>query len=160
MTMRNVLAIGLLCCIGIQPSVASELDKKAKYIGGTTDLKENTKGHFEVADGSEAKFMTKKGVTLLAMPYEKITGLEYGQKAGRRVGLAIAVNPLFLFSKKRKHFLTIYYSDSEGDSQAVVIELSKKATYRVALALQSRSGTEIDFESEDARKHFEKEAKK
>ncbi len=58
-------------------------------------------------------FKSKKTPEKLEIPYDRINVLEYGQKAGRRLGLAIAISPLALFSKKRKHFLTINYLDDK-----------------------------------------------
>jgi hypothetical protein len=130
------------------------------YVGGTVDIEEKTKGKFDVSGDTAAQFMSKKGTLLLTISYENVTALEYGQKAGRRLGLAIAVNPLFLFSKKRKHYFTIYFSDPEGTEQAVVLELGKKVVGEVVTAMVTHSGHEVDFESEAAKKHFEKEAKK
>jgi hypothetical protein len=58
--------------------------------------------------------------------------LEYGQKAGRRVGAAIGysillgpIGLLTLFSKKRNHFLTIGYKGADDKDQVAVIELGK-----------------------------------
>jgi hypothetical protein len=87
------------------------------------------------------------------IPYKTIQSLEYGQKAGRRVGVALAVSPLFLFSKKRKHFLSIAYLDEQGQKQGAVFELAK-GTVRSALStFETRSGKQIEYESEDAKKH-------
>jgi hypothetical protein len=79
--------------------------------------------------------------------------LEYGQKAGRRVGVALAVNPLFLFSKKRKHYLTVGFSDSAGQTQGAVLELGKKRVRAILDILETRSGKQVEYESEEARKH-------
>jgi hypothetical protein len=130
------------------------------YVGGTVDIEERTKGTFDVSGDSEARFMSEKGKLLFTIPYDKVTGLEYGQKAGRRLGLSIAVSPLFLFSKKRKHYFTIYFTDQEGAEQAAVLELAKKVVGEVVTTMETRSGQAVDFESEQAKKHFEKEAKK
>src|SRR4051812_30506706 len=78
---------------------------EAMYVGGTvTELKERTEGKPVVADKG---FVFEYKKTQWEVPYEKINSLEYGQKAGRRVGAAIGlalINPvgmLMLFSKKR-----------------------------------------------------------
>jgi hypothetical protein len=76
----------------------------------------------------------------LRIPYDRMNSLKYGQKAGRRIGLAIAVTPVALLSKKRKHCLTINYLDENDEQQAGVFELSK-GVVRVTLAsLEARSG--------------------
>ncbi|MCI0722752.1 MAG: hypothetical protein L0338_27840, partial [Acidobacteria bacterium] len=132
--------------------------KKAMYVGGTTEIPEKTKGSLDLDQQDSAQFLSEKGALLLAVPYQNITGMEYGQQAGRRLGLAIAVNPLFLFSKKRKHYLTVYFSDQNGETQAAVFELAKGVVHEVVTTLETRSGQKVEFESEEARKHYEKEA--
>ena len=69
----------------------------------------------------------------LAIPYDRVNSLEYGQKAGRRVGVAIMVSPIALLSKKRKHFVTLSYLDESDKQQAAVFELGKDVV-RVTLA--------------------------
>ena len=94
-----------------------------------------------------------------AIPYASIVDLEYGQKAGRRVGTAVATTVLLgplgllsLFSKKRKHYLTIGYKDADLKDQVAVIELGKNIV-RTGLAIVStRSGKEIEYQDDEARK--------
>ena len=81
-----------------------------------------------------------------------ITGLEYGQKAGRRVGAAVLVNPLLLFSKKRQHFFTIGFKDKDGKEQAIVLELGKDIVRTTLTIIETRSGKEIEYQDEEARK--------
>jgi hypothetical protein len=80
------------------------------------------------------------------------TELEYGQKAGRRVGVAIMVSPLALFSKKRNHYLTITYTDSEGKEQAAVFELGKDIVRTSVKIVETRSGKDVQYQDDDARK--------
>ncbi len=122
------------------------------YVGGTlTDIPDRTEGKLNLDSSSEAAFHSKKGS--FTIPYAKVSSLEYGQKAGRRVGVALAVNPLFLFSKKRKHFLTIGFTDTEGQSQGAVLEIGKKRVREIINLLESRSGQQVEYESEEAREH-------
>jgi len=88
----------------------------------------------------------------LSIPYEKINDIEYGQKAGRRVGLAIAISPWLLLSKKRKHFLTIGYLDESDKQQAGVFELGKDIVRVTLASLEARTGKKIDYQDEEARK--------
>ena len=81
-----------------------------------------------------------------------VRGIEYGQNAGRRLGLAIVVSPLFLLSKKRRHFLTVHFVDPRGASQAAVFELGKKIVRTTLAALEARTGLSIEYEDEEARK--------
>ena len=124
---------------------------KTMYVGGTiASIKQGTEGTSSTADERVFTFDYKDGK--LSIPYDRINSLEYGQKAGRRVGMAIALSPIALFSKKRKHFLTVGYLDDNQKQQAAVFELGKN-TVRVTLAtLEARSGRKIEYQDEEARK--------
>ena len=128
------------------------------YVGGTIDtLAEKTTGRLDTSGVAGAVFTAKK--TSFTIPYRAISSLEYGQKAGRRVGVALAVNPLFLLSKKRRHFLSIAFVDEKGTKQGAVLELGKGRTHSIITALETKSGKKVEFESTEAGKHYEKEAK-
>jgi len=126
------------------------------YVGGTMQqIPDKTEGKLVLDAPTGAEFNCKKGkFTIL---YKSITSLEYGQKSGRRVGVAIAISPIALLSKKRKHFLSVGFADENGAKQGAVFELSKGRTHSVITTLETRSGKKVEFESEDARKHYEKE---
>src|SRR2546426_10500813 len=80
------------------PASAGLSSKKAQYLGGTPEIKAGTEGKTSTSDGKVFTFDYKGGK--LMIPYDQIDSLEYGQKAGRRIGVAIIINPLFIFSKK------------------------------------------------------------
>ncbi len=87
----------------------------------------------------------------LVIRYEDVNLLEYGQKAGRRLGLAIIVSPLFLLSKKRRHFLTIGFVDDAGEQQAAVFELGKRIVRSTLASLEAQTGRRVEYEDEKAR---------
>jgi hypothetical protein len=66
--------------------------------------------------------------------------------------LAIVVSPLLLFSKKRKHFLTVNYMDEADKQQAVVFELGKDVVRVTLASLEARTGQKIEYQDEEARK--------
>lgn len=89
-----------------------------------------------------------KGGRACEIPYFKITSLEYGQKAGRRVGATIALGvttlgvgalPL-LFSKKRKHCFSIGFTADDGSNQGIVMELGRNITRGTLKTFEARSG--------------------
>jgi hypothetical protein len=151
LTRRSMMYLILAPAAG--PLFAGIGSNKAAYSGGTiTSLKVGEEGTFDVSGPEKAVFKTKSAT--LDIPYKAIDSLEYGQKAGRRVGVAVAVTPLALFSKKRKHYLTITYVDSQGARQGVVFELGKDIVRTTLLNLQVRTGKELEFESEEAKKEY------
>jgi hypothetical protein len=141
--------------------------KKAAYQGGTVTeeffagSKKPVEGNFNTDNKTELKFEYKlnKLDKVYSIPYDKIIDIEYGQKAGRRVGAAIAtaillapVGLFLLFSKKRKHYVTIGYKDADDKEQAAVFEIGKDII-RISLAnLEARSGKTITYQDDEAKK--------
>lgn len=133
------------------PLQAGAPARKATYRGGTiTQLEISQNGELSLDSAEQLVFDADSND--LEVAYAAIRGIEYGQNAGRRLGLAIAVSPLFLLSKKRQHFLTIHFVDSRGDSQAAVFELGKKIVRSTLAALEARTGLRIEYEDEESRK--------
>jgi len=125
--------------------------KKAVYRGGTLpDLKPSAQGEVSITDADEFVFRYRSGE--LRIPYEAVNSLEYGQKAGRRLGLSITLSPLFLLSKKRRHYLTLGFKDSEGSQQAVMFELGKEIVRTTLVGLAAQTGLKVEFEDEEARR--------
>jgi len=149
--MKKAISIAVLLAFMLETLAWAGLgSNKALYVGGTLNqIKENTEGKVSATDPSVFTFTHKAGT--VSVPYDHVNDLEYGQKAGRRLGLAIVVNPLLFFSKKRRHFLTVGYQDGDGKQQAAVFELGKDIV-RVTLAtLEARTGRKIEYEDEEAR---------
>ena len=151
--MRPLLPLALILCLTVETTVGAAVrGKDAMYVGGTiAGLAEKSEGKIEFAE-TGAVFTAKRGAKL-TMPYDKIQTLEYGQKAGRRVGMGIAISPLFLLSHKRKHFLTIGFVDEAGKQQGAVLELAKGSVQETLSVLETKSGKKVEYESEEARKH-------
>jgi len=149
--MKKIVSIAVLLAFMLETLAWAGLSSdKAMYIGGTLNqIKEKTEGKVSAKTPAAFTFTYKNGA--VSIPYDHVNDLEYGQKAGHRLGLAIVVNPLLFMSKKRRHFLTIGYQDSNGTQQAAVFELGKDVV-RVTLAtLEARTGRKIEYEDEEAR---------
>ena len=156
--MKRTLSLALIAALLWMPlAEAAVRGKSARYVGGTlAAFKDAVNGTWDMAE-NEVMFSADKGGGKVSIPYAKIETIEYGQKAGRRVGAALMVSPLFLFSKKRKHFVSISFLDAEGKKQGAVFELAKGIVKESVTLLETKSGKKVEFESEDAKKHFEKQ---
>jgi hypothetical protein len=147
--MKRLITIALL--VSFATPLLAVGSKKAEYVGGTiTTVPERTEGDLDTKNETRLTFSSKEGG--IEIPYSAITNLEYGQKAGRRVAVAVLVSPLALFSKKRKHFLTIGYKDAQGKEQAAVFELGKDISRTTLTIVSTRSGKQIEYQDEEARK--------
>lgn len=145
--LASVVVVSLVATAGIE----AVGNKNVEYVGGTVSgLKEKTEGTLSTQSATEAIFQAKD--TKVSFPYSAITGLEYGQKAGRRVAVAVLVSPLALFSKKRNHYLTVTYNDAAGKEQAAVFELGKDVVRTTLKILEVRSGKQVEYQDDEARK--------
>jgi hypothetical protein len=161
----SMLLLSLLFAATVQFCWAGVGSHDTMYVGGTVDIKQGTEGKsftndektflFEYTIKTDKERWSQPGTWTftesLAIPYERMDSLEYGQKVGRRIGLAVMVNPLFLLSKKRKHFLTIGYTDQNDKQQTVVLELGKDVVRATLATLEARSGRKIEYQDEEAR---------
>ena len=151
MNLKRTIAVVVLLTFAAEHSLFALDSDKAQYVGGTlTGVPEKAEGFLSTRSETAAVFDSKDGK--VAFPYASITGLEYGQKAGRRVAVAVLVTPLAIFSKKRKHYLTITYTDTAGKEQAAVFELGKDVVRTTLTVLETRTGKKIEYQDEESRK--------
>lgn len=151
--MRRCIVAVLILSIVLEPlALAKVTGKEVMYVGGTiANLPEATIGSLDTTNEKALIFKSPKGT--FEIPYENVTSLEYGQKAGRRVGVAIVISVWALFSKKRKHFLTIGFNDATDKPQGVVLEIPKGTAKSTITVIEVRSGKKVEYESEEAKKH-------
>jgi hypothetical protein len=164
-TQRATAAILLFAFAATVPLSAVDGDMAA-YFGGThaayAGAKDPIEGHLNTRL-EDALVLTpvkrEYAGQVLRIPYAKVIDLEYGQKAGRRVGTAVATSVLLgpiglvsLFSKKRKHYLTIGYADNVGKDQVAVIELGKDIVRTTLAIVETRTGKQIEYQDDEARK--------
>lgn len=161
MTINKMIALAV-CGAVFTTSLSAGVDShKAVYRGGTiTELDQNKEARLNVSGADELTFITSN--YRLAVPFKSIQSIEYGQKAGRRVGAAIAtavlVSPVglfLLFSKKRKHMVSLTWTNGEK-TEAAVFEVGKDAVRTTLKVLEAKSGKETEYESSEARENLGK----
>ena len=150
--MKRLISLLVVCLLVVESLAFAGIGSdKTAYVGGTENqIKDGIEGEPSAKDEKSFLFQYKGGQLLV--PYDQINDLEYGQKAGRRLGLAIAVNPLLLFSKKRKHFLTVGWKDEQEKQHAAVFELGKSVIRTTIATLEARTGKKVDYQDDEARK--------
>src|ERR1700736_2685122 len=131
--------------------LAGDSGGRAQYVGGTVaGLPSKSEGNINTTDGDALLFRSKQAS--VRIPYGKINTLEYGQRVNRRYAAAILISPILLLSKKRKHFLTIGYTDEQGHQQAMVFELPKSVVRQMLVSLEAKTGRLVEYQDEEARK--------
>lgn len=130
---------------------AGDTGSRVHYTGGTVPGVSN-KSTAWIDVHQEDVLRVQAGGKWLTIPYKDVTTLEYGMTVSRRYLEAIVISPAFLFAKKKTHYLTIGYADSEGNQQAMVLEVDKNDIRPLLVSLEARTGKVVQFQDEEARK--------
>jgi hypothetical protein len=156
--LRRFLAFLLLFGMAVPGPVLALDSEKAMYVGGTITARvpEKTEGVLDTTNPEKLIFIADKGKGVAELPYKMIDSFEYGQKASHRIKTAIFLTPWSLFSKKRRHYLSLLWKDEQGNDQGVVLELGKDLLRPTVLILEARTGKKVVFQDEEAQKHFAK----
>jgi len=145
---RFTLVVSILLCA--LTATATRSGSRAEYVGGTRpDIPANNSGQIKITDDVYFEFLSKQ--TEVKVPYQRINLLEYGQKVDRRYIAAVVISPLFLLAKKREHFLTVGFQDDDGRQQAMVFRVDKNDVRLTLVALEARTGQQVQYQDEEAR---------
>jgi hypothetical protein len=159
-------AVAVMLAIATEiTAVASVGPREAAYVGGTLvvfkDATAPIKGTIRTSSDEALTFEAGAPVTAgaITIPYARVLGVEYGQKAGRRVGATIGftilagpAGLLALLSKKRRHYVTVAFTGDDGQPQVAVFEVGKDAVRTTLAIVAGRSGKPIVYQDKDARK--------
>lgn len=141
----------LLLAVCLASALARQPGSRAEYIGGTRpEIPIRNGGVIETIDNTYFVFLSKQ--TQVKIPYTRINLVEYGQKVDRRYVSAVLISPLFLLAKKREHFLTVGFQDDDGRQQALIFKVDKADIRSTLVSLEARTGQQIQFQDEEARK--------
>ena len=132
-------------------ALAEDAGAKVEYLGGTVgEIQKHSDGRLLTTNDRRLLLRLKK--VTLSVPWDNINLLEYGQKVNRRIAESLLISPLFLLSKKRKHFLTIGFTDEAGDQNAMVFEVNRNDVRQLLVGLEARTGLKVTYQDEEARK--------
>ncbi len=102
-----------------------------------------------VIDAKNIRFTKNKGKTeYFSIPASAVSDIFYARVSRRRIGAAIAISPFLLFSKGRKHYMTITFNDGQELVGAVEFKLHK-SNYRPTLRMVEQvTGLTMTYEQE------------
>src|SRR5258708_12055633 len=133
MALRKLALFSAFVCCSL---FAGSKGSGAEYAGGTIlQIPDSCSGSIQAVDDQYFVFYSKKA--RWRVPYERINLIEYGQKVDRRYMAAVLISPLFLMSKKRRHFLTVGYTDEEGHQQAMIFRVEKPPIRTILATLEA-----------------------
>lgn len=147
--MKRYLSAMLVCMFLMPPlCLAAVRGHKSMYAAGTlTSLTKGEMGRLQTSE-SALVFSPEKG-TAVTIPYASITAMDYGEHAGRRIGstIALGVTTLgvmalpMLLSKKKRHYLTVYFN---SDPKVATEERDRLAKDPKAIAKGDVAAFEIN----------------
>jgi hypothetical protein len=109
---------------------------------------EGQKGRLLVS-ANRIQFTAKDGKTAyFSIPSHAVTDLFYSRVSGRRIKTAVFVSPLLLFSKGKKHYMTISFDNGDNLVGAVEFRLDKSNYRGILHAVESVSGVTLEFDQE------------
>ena len=130
---------------------ARETGNRVVFVGGTVSgVNAHSSARIEVESADALQFDSRG--SSIRIPYKDINTLEYGLTVNRRYIEAALISPVFLFSKKKSHFLTIGFVDKDGKQQAMVLQVGKDDIRPLLVSLEARTGLRIEYQDEEARK--------
>ncbi len=149
---KHIVALAVLAIAALAvPARTQDAGGKVQYIGGTVaEIPRNASGTLLTTNNQRLLLRLKK--VTVSVPWDSINLLEYGQKVNRRIAESVLISPLFLLSKKRKHFLTVGFRNEEGDQHAMVFEVKGGDIRQVLVGLEARTGLKVVYQDEEARK--------
>jgi len=100
-------------------------------------------------DARNIRFTKDKGKTeYFSIPTNSVSDIFYARVSGRRIGAAIAVSPFLLFSKGRKHYMTLTFNDGQELVGAVEFKLHKSNYRPILRMIEQVTGLTMTYEQE------------
>ena len=110
---------------------------------------EGDKGRL-IVSADRIRFVNKKNDRdeYFSIPSDAVKEVFYSRVSGRRIKTAIVVTPFLLFTKGKKHYMTISFDDGGDVVGAVEFKLDKKNYRGILRAVEQVTGVEMKFEQE------------
>jgi hypothetical protein len=91
----------------------------------------------------EVQFVDTGGTPVLSVKYDAIKGLLFEDTAKPRYAASLVVPPL-VFTKSKKHYLTIDYLDTAGTPRYAIIHLDKSNSREALARAESETGKKAE----------------
>lgn len=145
--MKTLLAALLLGIFAV-PAQAQFTYKNVQVRTSFGAANQGNKGLLLV-DGKKVRFTKNNGRTeYFSIPVDSVTQVFCSRVSGRRIGAAILVSPLLLFSKGRKHYMTISFNDGKELAGAVEFKLHKNNYLGVLRTMEEVTGLTMEYDQE------------
>jgi hypothetical protein len=148
------IAMSMLFVADAMAATTAKFDK-VEYlppkVAGNKNAKESNPVKGDICFDKDTKnviFIDEKGHTVVTIPYDKVKSLLYEKTSHPRYTEAILISPFFLFSKTKKHFLTIQYTNAAGDGQFAMIHMDKSNARDIVAEAEAETGKKVEMTEE------------
>ena len=148
------LVIGASCAVLLSTTsfAASKFDR-AEYLKPKTEGQKKddrpVKGSISFdKDKKTVEFLDEKGASVMSIPDDKIKSMIYEKTSKPRYAEAILISPFFLFTHSKKHFLTIQYTDADGQGKFAMIHMDKGNARDIVAAAEAETGKTVERSEE------------
>ncbi len=144
----RVIAVVSVCLVLPVELCAQMSFKKVEVRTAYGKAEEGKKGKL-IVSGNAIRFVKdNERDEYFSIPSDAVTELFYSRVSGRRIKTAIFVNIFLLFSKGKKHYLTLSFDDGGDIVGAVEFKLDKKNYRGILRAVEQVSGVNLVFDQE------------
>ncbi len=143
----TMLAVTLLLAGWSEAATAQMIFKKVESRTTFEAAKQGNTGRL-VIDAEKILFAKKNGQQYFSIPADAVTEIFYSRVSGRRIGAAIMITPFLLFSKGRKHYLTVSFNDGGNMLGAVEFKLHKSNYRGVIRTTEVVTGLTMKYDQE------------
>jgi len=145
---KAVLAMLFAAAFGFPAAAQTKFDH-AEYLKsaqpGEKKKGESVQGSL-CFDGAKKtiEFLNKDGAAELSIPNAAIKGLHYERTSRPRYAEGLLIAWPLLFTKSKKHYLTIQYADTAGAGQFAILHLDKNNYQQILAAAEAQTGMKVD----------------
>jgi hypothetical protein len=152
-TKFSTILVILVCIVLGGQMYASTQFGKVEYlppkVEGQKHSSDPIKGHIIFDKDKKAiEFQNDKGEMVVTIPYDKIKSMLYEKTSHPRYAEAILLSPFFLFTKTKKHFLTIQYADDKGEGKFAMLHMDKSNARDIVNTAEADTGKKVEASEE------------
>jgi hypothetical protein len=144
--------IALAVTLGLSAIAFGQEFRNAELFKGATAEKkkgDSVKGTLAFdKEKKEIRFLTGKGTPELTIGHEAIKSMTYERAAKPRYAEGILIAWPLLFTKSKKHYLTIQYSEPSGAGQYAIMRLDKNNYRDILATAEAQTGKRVDRSEE------------
>ena len=152
--MKRARTIGtaLLVILALASSLAAETFDNVEWMkAAAAGSKKGDSVHGNLSFDAAKKalsFTDKKGNAQFSVPYDNVKSLLYERTAKPRYAAGLLIAWPLLFTKSKKHYLTIQYTDADGKGQFALLHLDKGNVQQILAIAEAQTGKKVERSEE------------